>query len=140
MLILASFDMDRVMAAAEAIRRERESATPDETLIEALETAVVVCYWRPFSKSNTAGCLEDSDALDPILHAELKTLRDEAHAHIDSASGRTAGITPVGTLTGVTGFAYTESWWSSVEERLVRIVDVAQRQRDSFRAAAHAIP
>lgn len=140
MLLFGALDMQRVLAAADAIRRERATNAPNETLIEALQTAVVVCYWRPFSRSNTAGFLDESDALDPELHAELKTLRDQAHAHIDTASGRTAGITSTMMLMGVGAPVFTESWWSNVEELLPGIVDVAERQRDSFRAAAQALP
>ena len=86
MLLLGAIDMDHVIAAAEAIQREHESGAPNLSLLRALETAVVVCYWRPFSQSNTLGHLRKSDAHDPALHAQLKTWRDEAHAHTDESS------------------------------------------------------
>ena len=132
--------MEHVFAAATAIQREESAAIPDLALIRALETALVVCYWRPFSRSNTAGHLRDSDALDPELHGHLRILRNRAHAHIDTSSGRTAGVTPLSASKGVGGLVLTESWWSFPEEWLPRVIDVAERQRDAFRAEAVSIP
>ena len=139
-LLLGAIDMEHVIAAATAIEREENAAIPDHALIRALETALVVCYWRPFSSSNRAGHLRDSDALDPELHGHMRTLRNQAHAHIDTASGRRAGVTPPSTSRGMGGFVLTESWWSFPQAWLPRVIDVAERQRDAFRAEAMSIP
>ena len=135
-LLLGASDMDQVIAAAESIQREHRSTTQDLELIRALETAVVVCYWRPFSQSNTVGHLRESDAEDPTLHADMKKLRNQAYAHTDRSSGRTAGIKEVIASTGVEGLVFTEGWWSLPDQWLPGIVDVAIRQRDKWRAEA----
>ena len=137
MLLFGATDMQRAVAAAEAIQREYESTTPVIPLIEALQTALVVCYWRPFSQKNTAGHLTDRDALDRDLHRDMKTLRDQVHAHIDVASGRTAGVTPVPISSDLTGFAFGESSWDGFpDEWLPRFIEVATRQMDDFRIKA----
>jgi hypothetical protein len=134
-LLLGASDMDHVIAAAEAIQHEHSSDNPDLSLIRGLETAVVVCYWRPFSESNTVGHLSKKDALDSELHRDMRTWRDQAHAHTDKTSGRSAGITEIGTETGMHGLAFTESWWSTPpSDELPRIIDIARRQRDAWRA------
>jgi hypothetical protein len=139
-LLMGAIDMGHVIAAAKALQREHASETPDEPLIRALETGMVVSYWRPFSPRNSAGRLREKDAYDLELHELMKTLRNQVHAHIDSSSGRSAGITPLGTLLGVTGFAFTESMWESFpEDWLGRVVDAASRLRDAFRDEAMSL-
>jgi hypothetical protein len=138
-LLLGAIDMQQVLAAAAAIQRELDSDTPDMLLVRALETALVVCYWRPFSSRNSAGHLTAKDALDRELHKYMKAQRDQVHAHIDTASGRTAGVTSLMPTMGVGGFAFTESTWGFQLEWLPRIVDVAQRQHHAFQAKALAI-
>jgi hypothetical protein len=51
-LLMGAIDMDHVVAAAEAIQREHATGGASLPLLRALETAVAVCYWRPFSQSN----------------------------------------------------------------------------------------
>ena len=139
-LLLGAIDMDHVIAAAEAVQREHQSGVPNLSLLRALETAVVVCYWRPFAQSNTLGHLRKSDAHDPALHAQMKTWRNQAHAHTDESSGRTAGIKKIVTPTGIEGLAFSEGWWDTPPgEELPRIIDAAIRQRDAWRAEADGI-
>jgi hypothetical protein len=133
-LLLAASDMEQVIEACRAIEREHLSRAPNGQLIDALETAVAVCYWRPFSKRNTMGWLETDDALDPELHAFLKNLRNKVYAHTDKASGRTADVRQHVTESGVEGLVFGESWWAALEDLLPRIIDVATRQRDAYRA------
>jgi hypothetical protein len=84
-LLLAAIDMEQVIQAAEAIQRELQSSSPRLQFIRALETAVAVCYWRPFSASNTVGCLRHKDAEDPDLHKEMKRIRNQVHAHTQTS-------------------------------------------------------
>ena len=135
-LLLGAIDMGQVIEAAEAIQRENQSSTPNLELIRALETAVGVCFWRPFSQRNSGGRLRNKDAEDADLHEYMKTARNQAHAHIDLNSGRTADIDDVVTPTGVEGLAFVEGWWSLPAEWLPRIIDAAIRQRDRWRAEA----
>ena len=53
LLVLASADMKQAAAAARQLQR-----TFDIHTSRALETAIAVCYWRPFS-NNCLGTLED---------------------------------------------------------------------------------
>ena len=112
-LLLGASDMDQVIAAAEAIQREHRAGAPNLSLLRVMETAVVVCYWRPFSQSNTVGHLGKKDAHDSALHADMKTWRDQMHAHTDTSSGRSAEIKRVATPAGIEGFALSESWWTT---------------------------
>jgi hypothetical protein len=138
-LLLGADDMDQTAEAAHAIDREHRSGNPNLQLIRALETAVVVCYWRPFSQSNSMGHLRAKDALDASLHKAMGRMRNSVYAHIDASSGRTAGITPHTTTEGVQGLAFTESWWALPAEWFPQIVKIAATQRDAWRAEAETI-
>lgn len=138
-LLLGAIDMEQVIEAAQAIQREHQTSEPNLQLIRALETAVVVCYWRPFSQSNTVGHLRDADAANPELHAHMKTLRNKAHAHTDTSSGRKADIDELVSPSGIEGLAFTESWWALPAEWLPSIISFAVAQRDAWRAEGIAI-
>jgi hypothetical protein len=138
-LLLGAIDMDQTAEAAHAIVVAHRSGNPNLQLIRALETAVVVCYWRPFSQSNSMGHLRPKDALDASLHKAMEQMRNSAYAHIDASSGRTAGITPHPTSEGVQGLAFTESWWELPVEWFPQIVRIAAAQRDAWRAEAESI-
>jgi hypothetical protein len=70
----------------------------------------------------------------------MKTWRDQAHAHTDETSGRSAGIKELVTARGTESLVFTESWWvSPPSEELPRIIDVAIRQREAWRAEANDI-
>jgi hypothetical protein len=66
----------------------------------------------------------------------MKKLRNQAYAHTDRSSGRTADIKEVIASTGAEELVFTEGWWSLPDEWLPGIVDVAIRQRDKWRAEA----
>jgi hypothetical protein len=139
-LLLGAFDMDQVAEAVHAIDEQLRSGNPNLQLIRALETALVVCYWRPFSQSNSKGHLRPGDAHDAELHAAMKRMRDSAHAHIDKESGRSAGISHLTTeKDGVEGIAFTESWWGLPDEWASQIVAIAGAQREAWRAEAESI-
>jgi hypothetical protein len=133
-LLLAAVDMEQVVSSCRAYQREQDAIEPDLQLLRALETAIVVCYWRPFSKSNSMGCLTDSDARDPELHTFLKSQRDKAYAHTDLESMRTADVKEHVTESGTAGLVFTESWWAALDQFIPRIIEVALEQRDAYRA------
>jgi hypothetical protein len=62
----------------------------------ALETAISVCYARPWIASNQSGKLKDrwlpSVGADRNLHDMLLELRRSAYAHSDPAGGRKARL------------------------------------------------
>jgi hypothetical protein len=115
-LLLAAIDMEQAKEAARAIEREgeREAAgkEPNVQLVRALEAALAVCYWRPFT-NNSVG------RLDPVadgssgsgladLHRTLKSMRDKAYAHTDVQSGRRADVKEHVTEAGVSGVVFGE--------------------------------
>jgi hypothetical protein len=138
-LLLGASDMEQVIAAVEAIKREEGSANPDLRLVDALETAAVVCYWRPFSQRNTVGNLGKKDAFDPELHEQIKVQRNQAYAHIDLKSGRSPDIRTFELPTGELALLFGERRWGLPAEWLPRLGEAAARQRDSWRGEAHVI-
>jgi hypothetical protein len=81
---LAASDMRQAAAAAEALANEHQNVH----VMRALETAVVVCYWRPFASGNAVRLdpaeWTPRDAQEVAAHETLKALRDKVYAHTDS--------------------------------------------------------
>jgi hypothetical protein len=145
-LLLAAIDMEQVIEAARAIQREAEreasGGEPNHQLVRALEAALAVCYWRPFTNSSVG-------RLDPVadappderefvgLHLELKEKRDKAYAHTDLESGRTADVKEYVTKEGVSGgVVFGESWSPLPRGYLGSVIALAIIQRERFRAEA----
>ncbi len=79
--VLAASDMRQAAAAAEYLRSEHLNGD----LCRALETAICVCYARPFSETNTIGPVDPkkwapADAPARYLHESLLYYRDKAFA------------------------------------------------------------
>jgi hypothetical protein len=145
-LLLAAIDMEQTIEAARAIEREAErearvTEEPNVQLVRALETAIAVCYWRPFT-SSSIGQLDPAGDGPPVesglgdLHRALKTMRDKVYAHTDVASGRSAGVSEHVTESGTEGLAFSEGWWAFPREWLPRVILLAEQQRDRFRTEA----
>jgi hypothetical protein len=81
---LAASDMRQAAAAAEALANEHQNVH----VMRALETAVVVCYWRPFASGNAVRLdpaeWTPQDPQEIAAHETLKALRDKVYAHTDS--------------------------------------------------------
>jgi hypothetical protein len=88
-LVLAMYDMRQ--AAAAALILEQQADFPAR---RAIETAISVCYARPFIDSNQGGKLKKkwlpADGPDRELHNRLVKLRHKTYAHTDPAGGRKA--------------------------------------------------
>jgi hypothetical protein len=146
-LLLAASDMEQTIEAARAIQREGEQdATgqePNVELVRALETAIAVCYWRPFTNSSIGQLDPEGDgpaeATGRELHRTLKRMRDKAYAHTDTASGRDASVKEHTTDSGISGLVFTEGWWAFPREWLPDVIALAEGQRDRFRAEASDI-
>ena len=71
-------------AAAEALANEHQNVH----VMRALETAVVVCYWRPFASGNAVRLdpaeWTPKDPQEIAAHETLKALRDKVYAHTES--------------------------------------------------------
>jgi hypothetical protein len=106
-LLLGADDMDQTAEAAHAIDREHRWGNPNLQLIRALETAVVVCYWRPFSQSNSMGHLRAKDALDASLHKTMERMRNSVCPHRRELRSNCRNHVHT-TTEGVQGLAFTD--------------------------------
>jgi hypothetical protein len=134
--------MEQAVEAALGIEREHErDASGEESnvqFVRALETAIAVCYWRPFtSSSSSIGSLDPvSDGPDEStglgdLHRALKKMPDEVYAHTDKSSGGDAGVKEHVTDSGASGLVFSEGWWAFPGEWLTHVIPLAVAQRDS---------
>ncbi len=159
-LIYATHDMDQVIAACRALERvraEREGAASDPeregelgALIRALQTAIAVCYGRPFkgAKRGASGAQTltvpaeyvPTDEPDATLHRELLDLRDRYYAHPDRGfEHRSASTRTVSATEAATAVAWEEVYF---DLRFVEaaIASLADRQAQRFKldiAQAH---
>jgi hypothetical protein len=133
--------MEQAVEAARAIQHEadREAAgeEPNVELLRALETAVAVCYWRPFTQSSIG-------RLDPVadgpseesglgeLHRRLRRMRDKVYAHTDEEAGRDVTVRDLGPGTSF----ITEGWEPLPRDWLPSVIALAEGQADRFRAEA----
>jgi hypothetical protein len=147
-LLLAAWDMEQVAEAAREIQREggRDAgeAEPRTQLVRALETAIAVCYWRPFTKSKGMGRLDEKADGPPEggeleeLHWALKTMRNQVYAHTDEEGGRFALVED--DEEGEPGVAlFSELWFPLPPEWLTNVITLAEGQRDRFRQEAFTI-
>ena len=84
-LLLGNQDMDQAVLAAQTIETET-----DPRVVRLLETAMVVCYMRPFTQSKLVRLDEyvPKEGPDRLLHMRLETLRNEVYAHTDAKADR----------------------------------------------------
>ena len=84
-LPLAARDMEQAAAAARALYEDERE---DEAFRRALETAMAVCYMRPFTRSTWLTLPQEYIAkrgsVDLGFHMALHDLRDQTHAHTDT--------------------------------------------------------
>lgn len=138
LLALAAWDMRQTAAAAKLLQAVRD----DILAVRALETAIAVCYWRPFNKSNNTGTLRDRwrprDEEGRRIHALLKRLRNELYAHTDPPGGRRPTVTMfVDTAGRVANFAVGETWHIHlVPDDFPSIIKTCEEQAERFKKAA----
>jgi hypothetical protein len=130
-LRLAESDMQQAAAAAEAIQREPEG-TP---LRRALETALLVCYARPFTSNKIGALGEEWAPTDPegrALHHEALRLRHKAYAHSDPDSG-VRDVEDRGYIfTPPRPVSFTETHRPTDVEKLPAIIGMIYRQEGRF--------
>jgi hypothetical protein len=126
-----------VIAAVDALAAENLNGY----LCRALETAIVVCYARPFGKRNAVGALGDNwppiVERFPDLHAQLLSLRDEVYAHTDRTRAR--DVVDVGELLGLETPAFTEGWHPIDRSALPAISELARQLEQCLDAAAERL-
>lgn len=134
-LRLAQVDMRQVIEAATVLSEERLN----RYLYRALETAVVVCYARPFGRLNAVGAIdEDWESIRqaPNLHKELLRLRDKVYAHTDITEARE--VLDVAEMFDLDSPAWTEGWRPISREALPKIVALAKGLEAELGAAFDA--
>lgn len=83
-LLLGASDMRQASAAARALEHESEVE-----LARALETAMVVCFMRPFTKSDLQVPAKFHPKGRDLEELEsIKAHRDKVYAHTDEEAGR----------------------------------------------------
>ncbi len=99
-LILAAEDMDQATAAAGALLTDTGD---DDAWTRALETAMAVCYMRPFISGawQLPGKYVPRARAENELHRRLDHFRDKVYAHSDKESGRSASMKTVATSAGI---------------------------------------
>jgi len=109
---LAAADMKQAIAATKALERE----SMDVPLMLALETAIVVCYARPFTSSSLLRLSLDeyrpAQASLARYHDALYEMRDRKYAHTDKDSERDASIRygDAGESEGASSVGWTWTW------------------------------
>jgi hypothetical protein len=137
-LVMAEADMRMAAAAARLLQQTEEVYRS-----RALETAIVVCYMRPFTKSNTVGALgrkwHPKDDAGRRLHRSLYSARNSTHAHTDLISYRKA-VNTAALLGDYTASArrYAEEWRPLDRAVLPALVPFFEARADAFRAGKDA--
>jgi hypothetical protein len=127
LLVLAVGDMRQ--AGAAALLLEQRANFQER---RALETAISVCYARPWLDSNRSGKLRKewlpAAGPDRDLHRRLLELRRKTYAHTDPSGGRSASA-----QLGIENeLALVEQWESLPTHDLPAIVDLCERQAERF--------
>ena len=132
-LLLAAWDMEQAVAAARAL----ESETKNLELMWALETAVAVCYARPFSRSERRPKrlpeeYQPTDERGRELHTVLYDLRRKTYAHTDKASGRKAELRVYDGADGSRVVKLSYEWLPFPREWIDPVVQLCSDQRSRF--------
>ena len=136
-LLLGSGDMAQAAAAAEALQQTESS----EPLARALETAMAVCYMRPFTRS-TLWSLEElapTEGAAGVVHADLKKLRNLVYAHTDRRGGRQAEFVQLEFEGEMVSAVSKEMWRPYPRENLPIVIDLCSRLRDEMRTLAAGV-
>jgi len=134
-LLLGASDMRQAAAAAHALEHE---STP--ALARALETAMMVCFMRPFTKSDLhvpekffpTG--QDREHLDNI-----KAHRDKVYAHTDHEAGRWAESVSSTVEGGRVQMHFREGWNAINRAAVSDFVALCERIEHEFTVKASAI-
>ena len=124
-LLLAASDMDQAAAAARMLQEET-----DGTRARTLETAMAVCYMRPFTKSDLSVPDEyvPTAVDDEAVHSHLKMLRDKVYAHTDKSSGRKIRNFKIVIEDEIVQFKWQEGWLPFQRDNLPFVIDLCERQ------------
>ena len=96
---------------------------------------MVVCYWRPFSKSNGIGAVE-MPPLNGGFHQFMEKERNRLYAHTDEHRHRQGGATYGTDLSGPSGALVEEYRVDDVLGRLDEVISVCEAQDRAFSVEA----
>jgi len=134
-LRLAAHDMAEASLAAQHL--EHYARSMNEYAERALYAGMVVCYLRPFTRSNI-GQLDADDWIEPSdrkVHDDLKTERDKVYAHTDVTDMRRVTARDA----GAAGVRYVEDRAPFNPDALPVVADLAERLRVRFEREADLI-
>jgi hypothetical protein len=129
--------MTQAIAAARMLQ-----ATQDVAQARALETAMAVCFMRPYTKSDLAvpdlmfPTEESADPGDRELFELLKAFRDKVFAHSDKEGGRQAGPVTIDAGPEIVNLSWTEAWYPFPRDRLPEVIDLCERLSEEMRILA----
>lgn len=128
--------MDQAIAAAKALE-----ATQDAHLARALETAMTVCFMRPFTASDlqVPGKFYPEAGEGEEAFWALKAFRDKVYAHTDLDGGRWAGPVTVDFGKEIINLSWQEGWVPFPRERIESFLAICEEVRDGMRVGAGAI-
>jgi hypothetical protein len=133
-LRLAQSDMRQAIDAGEGLLDEA-----GRPFRRALETALVVCYWRPFSNSTIGGLSEEWTPRDPArtkIHDRARQLRNQVFAHTDETTAR--GVVDVGDVFGPEWAGRFVETWRPLPDTFVRdLVSLAREYEQRLKDAAN---
>jgi hypothetical protein len=127
-LLLGASDMTQAIAAARALQVES-----DGTLARVFETAMVVCFMRPFTGSlrlpEEYGRPGPGDA---EFFRDIKRLRDKVYAHTDEGTGREASHVTVEYKGEIVNLGWKEAWTSFPRDRLEFFIGICERLKENM--------
>jgi hypothetical protein len=134
-LLLGASDLRQAAAAARALEHEQ-----DADLARALETAMVVCFMRPVTRSDLRvpekwwPTGEDRKHLD-----EIRAHGDKVYAHTDEEAGRWAESVEYTVGGGHVGMHFREGWNAMNRAVVPDFVALCKRLEDEFMLTASSI-
>ena len=125
----AAADMRQASMAARTLTSEHVN----EDLCRALETAIAVCYARPFTRDSDRKRLDDKWAPEetPLLHKALLALRHQVYAHTDPNT-EARQLIDLSEFFGESGHGHTEAWLPLNRDVLPTIVWMCDAQAERF--------
>ena len=127
--------MRQAAAAAQALEHES-----NVDLARALETAMMVCFMRPFTRSDLQVPAKFWPTGQDREHLEkIKTRRDKVYAHTDKEAGRWTETVSVTRGGGRVGMHFREGWNAIDRADIPGFVALCERIEDDFQLKAGAI-
>jgi hypothetical protein len=134
-LLLGASDMRQAATAALALEHES-----DVNLARALETAMMVCFMRPFTKSDLQVPLKFFPTGADREHLEnIKARRDKIYAHTDDESGRWAETVSYTAAGDRVEMHFREGWNAINRAAVPDFVALCARIEDALQLRAGAI-